>query len=37
VEADAGLSSLKELPEYRAAITESIQQDMKNTKGDSKQ
>jgi TolB-like protein/cytochrome c-type biogenesis protein CcmH/NrfG len=36
VAADAGLSSLKKLPEYRAAITESIQPDMKITKGDSK-
>jgi hypothetical protein len=37
VDADAGFSSLKELPEYRAVLTGSIQQDMKNTKGDSKQ
>ena len=37
VDADAGLSSLKELPEYRAAITESIQEDMKTTDGDSTQ
>jgi hypothetical protein len=37
VEADAGLASLKELPEYHAVITESIQENTKITNGDSNQ
>ena len=35
VDADAGFSSLRELPEYWAVFTESIQQNTKVTKGDS--
>jgi serine/threonine-protein kinase len=34
VEADAGLSSLKALPEYRAAFTESLSQETKFTEGE---
>ena len=36
VDADAGFSSLKELSDYRLAISDRIQQEMKINNGDSK-